>query len=164
MDDYSSLFLKWVSFLLSDFIEGGYVNDPKDNGGETKYGISKKSYPQLDIASLSRDQATGIYHRDYWRGVSGDLLPPGVGFIVADCAVHHGQLQAIKWLQEVLKVDVDGIIGPQTIGAARSADRDDLIARLTTRRIVGMSGHADWKTYRNGWITRWVRMAMESRA
>ena len=41
--------------------EGGYVNDPLDPGGETKFGISKRSYPTLDIAALTREDARAIY-------------------------------------------------------------------------------------------------------
>ena len=51
-------------FLIGE--EGGYVNDPADPGGETKFGISKRAYPQLDIKSLTLDQAKAIYRRDYW--------------------------------------------------------------------------------------------------
>ena len=47
--------------------EGGYVNDPADPGGETKYGISKRSYPALDIKNLTVEQATAIYLRDFWQ-------------------------------------------------------------------------------------------------
>ena len=46
--------------------EGGYVNDPLDPGGETKFGISKRSYPNLDIKNLSRNKAIEIYYKDYW--------------------------------------------------------------------------------------------------
>ena len=45
--------------------EGGYVNDPLDKGGETNYGISKRSYPHLDIHSLTLADAKTIYKRDF---------------------------------------------------------------------------------------------------
>ena len=47
--------------------EGGYVNDPKDLGGETKYGITKRFYPDVDIKNLTKEQAKTIYHTDYWK-------------------------------------------------------------------------------------------------
>ena len=47
--------------------EGGYVNDPKDPGGETNYGISKRAYPDVDIKNLTEDGAKDIYRRDYWE-------------------------------------------------------------------------------------------------
>ena len=46
--------------------EGGYVNDPDDLGGETKYGITKARYPNLDIKNLTKDEAVKIYKRDFW--------------------------------------------------------------------------------------------------
>ena len=55
--------------------EGGYVNDPNDPGGETKYGIAKNSHPNVDIANLTLDQAKAIYKTEYWDKVFGDTLP-----------------------------------------------------------------------------------------
>ena len=54
-----------IEFTLQE--EGGYVNNPADPGGMTKYGISKRSYPNLDIANLTIDQAKAIYERDFWN-------------------------------------------------------------------------------------------------
>ncbi|WP_425526518.1 glycosyl hydrolase 108 family protein [Xanthomonas oryzae] len=51
--------------------EGGYVNDPRDPGGETQWGISKRAYPELNIRALTRDQAIEIYRRDYWGARAG---------------------------------------------------------------------------------------------
>ena len=67
--------------------EGGYVNNSKDPGGETKYGISKRAYPTLDIKSLTLADAKAIYKRDYWDRAQCDALPPGVAFDVFDAAV-----------------------------------------------------------------------------
>ena len=58
-------FEKAVEFVLR--MEGGYVNDPKDPGGETNFGIAKKSYPGVDIKNLTEEQAEEIYKRDYWE-------------------------------------------------------------------------------------------------
>ena len=55
--------------------EGGYVNDKRDPGGETKYGIAKRSYPNVDVRNLTRAQAVDIYRRDFWQRVRGDELP-----------------------------------------------------------------------------------------
>jgi lysozyme family protein len=54
--------------------EGGYVNDPNDPGGETQWGISKRSYPHLNIRMLTRAEAMGIYDRDFWQPLHGDRL------------------------------------------------------------------------------------------
>jgi lysozyme family protein len=71
-------------------VEGGYVNDPADPGGETKYGITKRSYPNLDIANLTLDEAKAIYQRDYWNPLSLDTEPYSVALLLFDAAVNQG--------------------------------------------------------------------------
>lgn len=80
--------------------EGGYVNDPNDPGGETKYGISKKSYPNVDIKNLTIDQAKAIYKRDYWDAVGADNLPPNVRYAAFDTAVNMGVGIARRFVKE----------------------------------------------------------------
>ena len=46
--------------------EGGYVNDPDDPGGETNFGVAKRSHPDVDIANLTKDGAKEIYKEHYW--------------------------------------------------------------------------------------------------
>ena len=71
--------------------EGGYVNDPRDPGGETKYGISKRSYPQIDIAQLTLDQAQAIYLRDFWMPSGCESMPWERAICAFDCAVNQGE-------------------------------------------------------------------------
>ena len=66
--------------------EGGYVNDARDPGGETKYGISKRAYPDEDIAGLTLERAKQIYRRDYWDAVQAEYLPDAVRFDLFDAA------------------------------------------------------------------------------
>lgn len=80
--------------------EGGYVNDPDDRGGETKYGISKKSYPDLDIPALSVDDAKRIYKKDYWDKLNAGALPAGLREAAFDAAVNQGVGFAKKALEE----------------------------------------------------------------
>lgn len=71
--------------------EGGYVNDPQDPGGETKFGISKRSYPNLDIKSLTLEQAKDLYFRDYWVPAGcGSMADEAMAILVFDCAVNQG--------------------------------------------------------------------------
>ena len=71
--------------------EGGYVSDPHDPGGETKYGISKRSYPNLDIKNLTLEQAKDIYFRDYWVAAGcGTMADDAMAILVFDCAVNQG--------------------------------------------------------------------------
>jgi lysozyme family protein len=116
--------------------EGGYVNNPADPGGETKYGISKRAYPELDIASLTREQAAEIYYRDWWDKYRyGDVKDQDVATKVFDLSVNMGPATAHRLLQEALvfldyPVEIDGIIGPQTIAAANKADPRRLLQVL----------------------------------
>jgi lysozyme family protein len=91
-------------------MEGGYVNDPKDPGGETKYGISKKNFPDLDIKNLTEEDAREIYAKDYWNPDVDGVA----GFLVFDTAVNSGHKIAIKLLQRSIGADDDGILGPKT--------------------------------------------------
>ena len=79
-----------LAFSLVIGHEGGYVNDPRDPGGETKFGISKKSYPNLNIRLLTLADAKRIYLRDYWNRLQLDRLPDAVRFDLFDAAVNSG--------------------------------------------------------------------------
>jgi len=76
--------------------EGGYVNDPDDAGGETKYGIAKRWYPNVDIKNLTKEQAKKIYHTDYWRRGKCDDVPPQLRHIYFDMCVNFGRRGAVK--------------------------------------------------------------------
>lgn len=109
---------KAIEFVLR--MEGGAAGekDPNDPGGYTKFGISTKSYPRLDIKNLTLDQAKEIYRRDFWNDCHCDELPSRFSLIVFDTAVNMGQGTARRLLQMTLDVEVDGIIGQQTVSAA----------------------------------------------
>ncbi len=144
-----------LAFVLKR--EGGYVNDPDDRGGETNYGISKRAYPHLDIASLTLDQAEAIYLDDFWHGAGCDLLPEPVGFALFDSAVQHGVRNASRMLQRELRVTADGIVGPQTAKAAHKAEPLRLVHGLLLTRaklyhdLAIQEGQA--KFY-GGWMSR----------
>jgi len=102
--------------------EGGYVNNPNDTGGETNFGISKRAYPYLNIAELTREQAAEIYERDYWEKCRCDYIPIGLDLCVVDFAVNAGVSRASKVLQETVGAEPDGIIGSKTLRAVKEAD------------------------------------------
>lgn len=75
--------------------EGGYVDDKNDPGGETKYGISKRAYPNVDIKNLTVEQARAIYERDYWQAAGCDqITDPALAFLMFDTAVNQGVFRA----------------------------------------------------------------------
>lgn len=81
-------FERLIAFVLKH--EGGYSNDPRDAGGETKFGISKRAYPGLDIKNLTEDEAKEIYKRDYWDKAGCNALKWPLCFVVFDTAVNCG--------------------------------------------------------------------------
>lgn len=110
-----------ITFVLK--MEGGVVaeNDPNDPGGWTKFGISQKAYPNIDIKNLSVEEAREIYRRDYWAPCQCDELPRPFAIAIFDMAVNQGVKTATRTMQIALGVTVDGVIGPKTITAAKKA-------------------------------------------
>lgn len=106
-------FLKFFSRLMK--YEGGYVNDPDDPGGETKFGISKRAYPDEDIANLSEARAMQIYYEDYYRKVKADQMPERIAWHVFDFGVNAGVARSARMVQRLVGADPDGKIGPTTI-------------------------------------------------
>ena len=86
-----------IKFTLQH--EGGYVNDPKDPGGETNFGISKRAYPSLDIKNLTEHQAKNIYFKDYWLAAGCDKLESKLAICVFDAAVNLGLKKAKLFLE-----------------------------------------------------------------
>lgn len=147
---------KAVSFVLEQ--EGGYVNNPHDKGGETKYGISKKAYPDVDVENLTLDQAKEIYKKDYWNKCKCDYLPDALSVAVFDFAVNSGIKRAIKYLQLSLGVTVDGIIGNQTLGACNRLPTKNILEDYLNKRLQYLMSLKDFKYFGNGWGKRVERV------
>lgn len=148
-----------VGFVLRDEIEGGYVNDPRDPGGETNFGISKRSYPSVNIRALTREGAIAIYRRDYWNAVRGDDLPPALAVCAFDAAVNQGPRPAITLLQKALGVTADGIIGPATLKAARDANPEAAMANYLSWRLHRYANTNNAAVYMRGWSKRVLLLA-----
>lgn len=133
--------------------EGGYVNNPKDPGGETNWGISKRAYPHLDIKNLTREQAKAIYRSDYWgplpKGVQGH-----VRFHLFDLAVNSGVRRAIQILQHSIGVLPDGIWGPKSQAAYDAAVPLSVAIALTAERLRFMVSLNNWSNASRGWSRR----------
>jgi hypothetical protein len=91
-------FRKGMAFILK--WEGGYVNDPDDPGKATKWGISQRAYPDLDIKNLSEEDCLRIYAKDYWDACNCDDIPFPSNVAVFDTAVNCGVDRAKKWFNE----------------------------------------------------------------
>lgn len=134
--------------------EGGYVNDPHDRGGETKFGISKRAYPYLDIKSLTLDAARGIYLRDYWGPAGCDAMPDLLRADLFDMAVHSGVKAAVQALQKAVGETPDGVLGPLTLQAAQSMPTLRLVARFNGARLLYISEAVTWPAHGRGWAKR----------
>ena len=142
--------------------EGGYSNNSADPGGETKYGISKRSYPNVDIASLTLDGAKQIYQRDFWGKAGCDQCDPGLALIVFDAAVNNGVGQAVRWLQGAVGVTADGVIGPQTQAAIKATDAQQALVAMHAARIYMMAGLSTWGTFGRGWSKRLAQIPYQA--
>jgi lysozyme family protein len=156
--------------------EGGFQKNPKDRGnwtggnigvGElkgTKYGISAKSYPNLDIESLTQDQAIAIYRRDYWDALRlGEIDSNRIAWKVFDLAINCGRREATHMLQKAVGVTVDGIIGSHTLEAVNKADIDLVMAELVKlqQEHYDKIHNEDNDVFYAGWIMRSQDIALE---
>lgn len=160
--------------------EGGYVDDPVDRGGKTKYGISEniwKEYhgnkPPYPIQNITKYDATTIYRNWYWLRPKLNLIDetmPELAIHMFDACVNHGQGNAIKFLQEACnffgsKLVVDGIMGPKTLTAARNFEskqdyRNALIATYLFMRAKKyesiLKNNPSQQKFAKGWMKRLI--------
>lgn len=134
--------------------EGGYVNHPADPGGETKFGISKRSYPGEDIKGMTTERAREIYRRDFWGPAGCDVVPEALKFDLLDAAVNSGPRQAVKFLQGAVGARADGLLGAQTLEAVRSMAPDRVLMRFNATRLLFMAELSTWPAFGRGWARR----------
>lgn len=137
--------------------EGAYANNKADPGQETKFGISKRSYPAEDIPNLTLERAKQIYRRDFWEQAGGEVLPERIRFDLFDMAVNSGPLPAIKTLQRAIGEREDGLIGVRTLMACNAMDPYQLVARFNAERLLFMSDLYSWPNAGRGWAKRIAR-------
>lgn len=138
--------------------EGGYVNDPRDPGGETNWGITKRTAQangyQGSMRAMTREQAYKIYYSAFWLRYQCDKMPDAVAFQFFDAAVNHGLGNASRMLQRAVNVADDGIIGNMTIAAIKKMAISDVIMRLNAERIEFYCKLSTFATFGKGWIRR----------
>lgn len=141
--------------------EGGakITNHANDRGGLTKFGISQRAYPLLDIASLTLDQAIAIYKRDYWDKIQGDKIKSySVAFAIFDQAVNRGVATAVKNAQKAIGVKDDGLLGPATLNAINGISESLFLSKFIEisknayLSIVSFNPSQD--VFLKGWMNR----------
>ncbi len=162
MADFDSAIVKTLAR------EGGarYTETPGDSGGATKYGISKRAYPQLDIRNITEQQARDIYRADYWNAVQGDAIrSQEVAENIFDTAVNMGTGRAVRITQMVLGLSpVDGNLGPATLAAINAADPARFVADYTLAKIARYVGICNKDRSQRQFLMGWLNRAMGAMA
>ena len=142
--------------------EGGFVNHPKDPGGMTNLGVTKRVWEQYtgkaateaDMRGLTKEKVKPLYRKNYWDKVRGDDLPKGVDYAVFDFAVNSGPGRSARTLQRVLGVKQDGEIGPVTLAKVFDANPRELVQDICEQRMRFLQSLPTWPTFGRGWKNR----------
>ena len=142
--------------------EGGYVNDPRDPGGETMMGVTKAAWSTWlkrhiddgEMAKLTVADITPFFKALYWDKSYCNQLPTGIDYMAFDASVNMGVGQSIRLLQKSLGCVPDGVIGSNTMKAINDADVSDMIDRYTALKEQFYRSLALFNTYGKGWLSR----------
>jgi lysozyme family protein len=152
------------AFCLKEILkhEGGWSDHPNVPGGATNKGITLDTYriykgmkiTRVDLKNIPQEDVEEIYKKMYWDKCSCDELPSGLDLCVFDVAVNSGPYRAKKFLQEVLHVRADGIIGEKTLTAARVVNKREVIIRFSEKRTSFYRSLKTFKIFGKGWLRR----------
>ena len=142
--------------------EGGYVNHPRDPGGMTNLGVTKKVWEawvghpvgEKEMRELTPDTVAPMYKKKYWDAVKADELPTGLDYLMFDFAINAGPGRAIKTMQKAIGTTPDGAIGPKTMAALKAADPTDLIAKFSMEKELFYKALPTFATFGKGWLRR----------
>jgi len=142
--------------------EGGFVNHPRDPGGMTNLGVTKRVWEEwvgheVDekaMRALTPEIVGPMYKAKYWDKIRGDDLPNGVDYVVFDAAINSGPGRAAKWLQTVVGAVPDGAIGNGTLAKVAAMDAEDIVRKYQETRLAFMQSLPTWDTFGKGWGRR----------
>jgi len=158
-----------IQFAVDGVIqrEGGFVDHPSDRGGPTKYGITKATLERVrgrpvsveEVRNLTRAEAEQIYKDIYIRRPGlNHIEDQGLFLLLFDSAVQHGSRTAVRFLQEVLGVPADGIIGPVTLHALHGRDLSMVYRAVLRERMLFygriISRNPSQAVFAAGWMSR----------
>ena len=155
----------WFEHILET--EGGYVNHPRDPGGHTNKGITLDTYSDWlgyrasveQLKSIPNRHVKAIYRENYWNKVRASELPSGLDVVVADAAVNKGVDKASRILQEILGVEVDGVIGSETIAETYRHKVSYLVYTYSEERLKFYRSLSTYNIFGYGWEKRVYRSA-----
>lgn len=154
-------FTQAIGIVLAD--EGGTSCAANDHGGLTKFGISQRSYPDLDLATLTQDDAIAIYHSDFWHPLFDQLHSQALATKLLVMAVNMGTHGAVYLLQQALNhlgstLATDGQFGQHTLEAANESDPYALLTELKVQGVLQyvsiLLRDPTQATFIKGWIRR----------
>jgi lysozyme family protein len=142
--------------------EGNFVNHPKDPGGMTNLGVTKRVWEEwvgheVDekaMRALTPADVDTLYRRKYWDKIKGDELPAGVDYAVFDAAINSGPGRASKWLQTAVGAVPDGAIGPGTLAKVEAMEPAAIIEKYQVTRLAFLQSLPTWDTFGKGWGRR----------
>jgi lysozyme family protein len=172
MPTLSTKFLKCIPFILE--AEGEYSNDPGDPGGETKWGITARAFPNAlrlkligtdkPIKDLTKSECTVLWYY-FWGLCSAENLPYPIALAVFNCAVNCGVQTSIKLLQRALGVKEDGLFGPRTLEALGSKSQKAVFIAFIRHHKqyykVISERHANLRQFYDGWLNRLFNLIFE---
>ncbi len=141
----------------------GYVNDPDDMGGETKFGVAKNANPDLNIRALTWEQAKAVYYVRYWLKGKCDRMPPRVAVLHFDVCVNNGVGRAALFLQRAIGVNPDGDIGPATLLKLETLDSILVCNRICNLREQFYRDIVANKPTQIKYLAGWLRRCNEMR-
>ena len=142
--------------------EGGYVNHPKDPGGETNLGVTKRVYQEhggtKDMKDLLVEDVAPIYKKGYWDKMKCDDIPSGLDLCLFDFGVNAGPGRAAKFLQSMIGTTVDGGIGPNTLAKLEEYIREngehEAVNKYQEMRQKYYEQLSTFDTFGKGWTRR----------
>lgn len=148
-------FLEAVTITLLH--EGGFVDNPKDPGGATKYGITQKDLPDKNIRDITAKDAIEYYAEHYWKPLYNQIHDQVLANKIFDMGVLFGVGTAVKALQLALGLKVDGVFGPMTLQEVNSDDPSLIHAyqlELQKHCLAVVQANPETKEFLNGWLNR----------
>jgi lysozyme family protein len=162
-------FSKAFAYLMQN--EGGYVDNPNDTGGKTKFGITEGIYSfyldrrasEDDMMSITKDIAQAVYKKFFWDPLKLDeVVSDGVATAIFDQVVNRGQSSVSRDVQRLIGVKTDGIVGHLTIMAINEQDPKEFIinfSRVTAFAYKSIAANNPSKQeFLTGWINRANRL------
>ena len=148
--------------------EGGakFTDDPADRGGATKFGISQRAYPEIDIRNLTEAQAREIYKRDYWDRIRGDdIESQAMAESIFDSAVNMGVRTSSRMAQIAASIrPADGIIGSNTIRQLNDTDEALFLAMFTISKIARYAAICNRNPSQRRFLLGWVNRSLGGEA